>query len=90
MSLFGLRKGKHPELHERRRQERVLCLERVECKESSGLLIDCMIVNISERGLGLKCHNSLILNDKVSFISPAIEAVVIWTLDNKAGLGIIR
>jgi len=76
--------------NEKRRQTRTKCALATEFAETTGETRSCQIVDMSESGLGILTSTRLMLGTKVNIFSPAVEAEVVWSAENKTGLRILR
>ncbi|HMK56822.1 MAG TPA: PilZ domain-containing protein [Dissulfurispiraceae bacterium] len=75
---------------EKRCRPRIKCAVVTELTDTRGSAWSCKIVDFSENGLCVATGASLTTGSLVSISRPAIEAKVVWSADNKAGLRIIR
>ncbi|MGO9377206.1 MAG: PilZ domain-containing protein [Dissulfurispiraceae bacterium] len=74
----------------KRRQQRSSCDVTAEFADSGRNMYSCKIVDISESGIGIVASTNLVVGNVINITRPAIEAEVIWALDYKAGLRILR
>lgn len=75
---------------EKRSRQRVKCSAEAEFADTSQRTISCKIVDISESGVGIAISTNLVVGNIVNITRPAIEAEVVWAVNDKAGLRIIR
>lgn len=75
---------------EKRSRQRVKCSAEAEFADKSQRTCSCKIVDISESGVGIAISTNIVVGNIVNIKRPAIEAEVVWAVDDKAGLRIIR
>ena len=75
---------------EKRRRNRTMCALVTELTDTKGRTWSCRIVDMSESGLGILTSARLMMGTTVNILSPTVEAEVVWTMENKTGLRIIR
>ena len=76
--------------NEKRRRNRTMCSLVTEFTDTKGGTWSCRIVDMSESGLGILTSARLMMGTTVNILSPTVEAEVVWTMENKTGLRIIR
>ena len=91
MGLFQnlFRKKTEHLYYEKRRRPRLDCSVSAEFTDFKGNIWSCRILNMSESGLGITTGAHLQIGNTVNIVRPSMEAKVVWTADNKAGLRII-
>ena len=75
---------------ERRRRPRIKCAVVTRLTDNRGAAWSCKIIDFSEKGLCISTSASLNAGNIINVSRPAIEAKVIWSTDNRAGLTIVR
>lgn len=83
------RRRKEESYYEKRRRPRLVCSVSTEFTDARGNTWSCRIVDMSENGLGITTGAHLRMGNTINIIRPCVEAKVVWSADNKAGLRII-
>jgi hypothetical protein len=86
-NIFG--KRTEDSYYEKRRRPRLDCSVSTEFTDDRGKTWSCKIVNMSESGLGITTGAHLRMGNTLNIIRPSVEAKVVWSDSNKAGLRII-
>ena len=86
-SLFG--KQQQISFSEKRYRKRIRCAVVTGLADKRGEKWSCKIVDVSESGLGILTSARLVMGTTVNLFRPSVEAEVVWTGENKAGLRII-
>jgi hypothetical protein len=91
MGLFQnlFRRRTEQSYYEKRQRPRMDCSVSAEFTDFKGNTWSCRIINMSESGLGITTGAHLNIGNTLNIVRPSVEARVVWTSDNKAGLRII-
>ena len=92
MGILGKRSRSRKQdfYREKRRSERTKCVAVAKLGDADQNTCSFTIVDISESGVGIASSYNLEVGKILHFIRPAMEAEVVWAVENKAGLRIIR
>ncbi len=86
--LFG--RPKSDSFSEKRLKPRLSCAISTELSDAWGNTWNCKIIDMSEGGLGITTSARLRMGSLVKIIKPAVSTEVVWALENKAGLRIVK
>ncbi|HTZ18077.1 MAG TPA: PilZ domain-containing protein [Dissulfurispiraceae bacterium] len=75
---------------EKRLRPRLNCAIATEFSDAGGNTWSCKIVDMSESGFAITTAARLRMGSHVNIIRPAVSTEVVWTVENKAGLRILR
>ena len=71
---------------EERSWPRRKCNYFTDCHDSGGNRLNCRVIDISYRGLGVVVNSALRKGDMVKIADPRVKAEVVWTAEGRAGL----
>jgi hypothetical protein len=92
MGIFStlFKKPQSDTYYEKRRRPRLNCAIATEMSDERGNTWSCKIVDMSENGFRIVTNARLRMGNAVNIIRPAVSAEVVWAMDSKAGLRILK